>query len=270
MSKTVFIEIFSVIIIFTKVFSESRKTNQRSPGDPAIYALYGGYEQGIHIFGFDNEGTFFSQQETPPRFKLNTTYHNTLTYDSQEREATLTISSNEDSNYEPNLTIKANLKNQLPSLTQLGASAVGSWSSSGRYQRVKIDNLEFKTINQNPNNPKDVNGDGIVSPADLLVTINNLNNPNRNKSTTQNSTTPYFLDVNGDGYKTQIDALQLINYLNNPTQNPEAESQTPKDNKDNKPSTHQFQPTLVDKALADETFTSYPSTLDEEDFTYNN
>jgi hypothetical protein len=250
------------------LFSESRKTNQKSPGDPAIYALYGGYEQGIHIFGFDSEGNFFSQQETPPRFELNTTYHNTLTYNSQEKEATLTITSNEDPNYGSDLVLKANLKNQLPPLTQLGASAVGSWSSSGRYQRSKVDNLEFKTTNQNPNNPKDINADGIISSTDLLIALNNIN---ENRSTTLHSTTPYFLDVNGDRHNTPIDALQLINHLNNSTQNLEAESPTPSSNlKSNNPPTHNLQPTLVDKALTDEAFTNYFPTLDEEDFTYNN
>jgi hypothetical protein len=71
----------------------------------------------------------------------------------------------------------------------------------------------------NPNNPYDVNDDGYVSPFDLLVLINYLN---ENGSTVLQgsqggegeASKKLYLDVNSDMMITPLDLLSEINYLN--------------------------------------------------------
>jgi hypothetical protein len=122
------------------LFSGSRATNQRPPGDPTIYAIYGGYEQGLGLRGYDANGVSF---ELPAGglagpFKLNTRYHNEISYDAATRTATLRVSSPDQAEiFSGTVRIPAG----LPPLPQLGASSVGSWSTSGRYQRATFDNL---------------------------------------------------------------------------------------------------------------------------------
>ncbi len=75
---------------------------------------------------------------------------------------------------------------------------------------------------QNPENPLDVNSDGVVSPIDALQVINDLNKygaRDLNTSSTSRlanavSGTPSMVDVNGDGFISPIDALRVINHLN--------------------------------------------------------
>ena len=61
--------------------------------------------------------------------------------------------------------------------------------------------------------PLDTNGDGKVSPIDVLIIINWLNDPT--KPTTV-PPAPANLDVNGDGIITPNDALIIINWINTP------------------------------------------------------
>jgi hypothetical protein len=80
---------------------------------------------------------------------------------------------------------------------------------------------------QNPRNPYDVNGDGIVTVSDPLNIINILNSngpgqlPEPSAGSGENPTYP---DVNGDGRITPIDALILINILNDRAVNVGGES----------------------------------------------
>ncbi|RMF39887.1 MAG: hypothetical protein D6753_12750, partial [Planctomycetota bacterium] len=68
----------------------------------------------------------------------------------------------------------------------------------------------------NPSNNLDVNGDGRVSPIDVLQVINYLNDPSRPKTLSLPATNvPPFVDVNGDGFVSPIDPLIVINFLNN-------------------------------------------------------
>ena len=70
---------------------------------------------------------------------------------------------------------------------------------------------------QNPINPLDVTADGLVSPLDALVVINQLNAAGSRLlgqlPNAPNGPADYF-DVNGDGAITPLDALQIINALN--------------------------------------------------------
>lgn len=58
----------------------------------------------------------------------------------------------------------------------------------------------------------DTSGDGFVSPQDVLLVINWLNNQPTSHEPALNS-----LDVNGDGQVSPSDALQIIQALNQPT-----------------------------------------------------
>lgn len=67
---------------------------------------------------------------------------------------------------------------------------------------------------RNPNIDVDVNGDGYVSPIDVLLINNYLNAGNPSQLPAQRTTGNYFYDTNGDGYVSPIDSLLVINYIN--------------------------------------------------------
>ncbi|MCA9219447.1 MAG: Ig-like domain-containing protein, partial [Planctomycetales bacterium] len=69
---------------------------------------------------------------------------------------------------------------------------------------------------QNTANRLDVNGDGLVSPIDALICINdlNLNQARTLPAPDAANSPPPFLDVNGDGQSSPIDVLLVINALN--------------------------------------------------------
>lgn len=63
-------------------------------------------------------------------------------------------------------------------------------------------------------NPRDVTGDGVVSPLDALLVINYLNSGNLPDVAVAEGAGGHFLDVSGDNLISPIDALLVINYLN--------------------------------------------------------
>lgn len=72
---------------------------------------------------------------------------------------------------------------------------------------------------QNPFEAKDVNTDGVITPNDVLIIINELNGHNHADSsgrlpTPSNSVPPPYYDVTGDGFVTPRDALVVVNCLN--------------------------------------------------------
>lgn len=69
---------------------------------------------------------------------------------------------------------------------------------------------------RNPENPMDVNGDGVLSPLDPLRVINHLNKfgIQRLENPAEGEPAGDFLDVNGDGYVSPLDVLIVINALN--------------------------------------------------------
>jgi len=67
----------------------------------------------------------------------------------------------------------------------------------------------------NPVNPYDVNNGGLVTPLDVLETINYINaNPGQTTLPAQQFSPPRFLDTNIDGRITPEDVLVVLNYLN--------------------------------------------------------
>ncbi|TVS20903.1 MAG: hypothetical protein EA424_01620 [Planctomycetaceae bacterium] len=71
---------------------------------------------------------------------------------------------------------------------------------------------------QNPLNPYDVNGDGHVTPQDVLLLSNEINRGGGEgplaPRTAEQPGSPFFLDVLGNGYLTPNDVLQVINHIN--------------------------------------------------------
>lgn len=91
-------------------------------------------------------------------------------------------------------------------------------------RRLPITILPPRPPHQNPVNPKDVNGDGSVTPLDALEIINDLNegrggvlpprSPIINPDSDSGESGPIYPDVNGDGVLSPMDVLELINELN--------------------------------------------------------
>ena len=75
---------------------------------------------------------------------------------------------------------------------------------------------------QNPVEPLDVNGDGIISPLDVLLGINRLNSAGSMSLSAEGPVTDaediLFFDTNGDGYHTPLDILLVLNRLNESAQ----------------------------------------------------
>ncbi|HUP78430.1 MAG TPA: Ig-like domain-containing protein, partial [Pirellula sp.] len=80
--------------------------------------------------------------------------------------------------------------------------------------------------NTNSTNAYDVNNDGFVSPIDVLILVNSLNNggsgllpdpgddASEGLSGEDGGNRRFFMDVNGDNYLSPLDALMVINELN--------------------------------------------------------
>jgi hypothetical protein len=71
------------------------------------------------------------------------------------------------------------------------------------------------TASSNPIRPQDSNGDGLVTPLDALLIINDLNALGPRPVPAPPRTLTNFLDVNNDGVISPLDALLVINFLNN-------------------------------------------------------
>ena len=70
------------------------------------------------------------------------------------------------------------------------------------------------SIWQNSLNPFDVNGVDGVTPLDVLLIINELNENGSRNLAQANFQAPPYIDVTGDGLCTPLDALQVINFIN--------------------------------------------------------
>jgi hypothetical protein len=75
---------------------------------------------------------------------------------------------------------------------------------------------EGEFVFQNPSIRQDVDNNGVVTPRDVLLLINNLSKgPNSRRNGEGEGDGRYFTDVNGDGLETAIDVLHVINYIHN-------------------------------------------------------
>lgn len=102
-------------------------------------------------------------------------------------------------------------------------------SGRRRSQRLFMEQLESRqllaSVWQNPMNPGDINNDGLVTPADVLSMINEINNPQIVGANGQlpetGSQGPPFLDPTGDCLLVPTDVLNVINRINQDDQPPE-------------------------------------------------
>ena len=69
------------------------------------------------------------------------------------------------------------------------------------------------SIHQNPANRLDVNGDGSISPIDVLNLVNDINF-NGIRTLPSDLPVPPYLDPNGNGQIDPLDVLDVINYIN--------------------------------------------------------
>jgi hypothetical protein len=100
-------------------------------------------------------------------------------------------------------------------LTVIANSLVGNDAITST---VGIPVVAKKSPYQNPVEPRDVNGDGEVTPLDALILINYLNSfgpgPLGNFPRGGSGEGPVWVDVNGDGIVSPLDILLIINWLN--------------------------------------------------------
>ena len=87
------------------------------------------------------------------------------------------------------------------------ATAVGYTDGTGTLNITDSDSLWH-----NATNPKDVDGDGSVSPLDVLTIVNYLNAFGSGPVGT--SSPPPYLDVDSDNFVSPLDALVVINFIN--------------------------------------------------------
>ncbi len=102
--------------------------------------------------------------------------------------------------------------------TQIAIDLVATAGNGDRIvQRVPLVVVPPRSPHQNPQNPLDVNGDGLVTPLDALILINDLNrNPSGElPAGSAGEASPIKPDVNGDGLLSPLDVLIIINDLNN-------------------------------------------------------
>ncbi len=102
------------------------------------------------------------------------------------------------------------------SLTVTATSLVGSDTISST---VAVPVVPKKSPFQNPADPRDVNGDGEVTPLDALLVINHINSTGVGPipgSALRNGSGEgqIWIDVNGDGVISPIDVLIIVNTLN--------------------------------------------------------
>ena len=75
--------------------------------------------------------------------------------------------------------------------------------------------VSFYSAFQNQGNPLDVNADGLISPLDVLSTVDYINaNPGQSQLPLNRPDVPPFVDVDGDGFATPLDVLRVVNSIN--------------------------------------------------------
>ncbi len=111
------------------------------------------------------------------------------------------------------------------------ANVVGSPADASPFQDTLLfdvddpidrDRLRFESLQvtisggapgQNAFIRQDVNNDGVVSPIDALLVINQVNRDTSSEGEQSSNGNRFYTDVNGDNKTTALDALLVINYL---------------------------------------------------------
>lgn len=100
--------------------------------------------------------------------------------------------------------------------TELGSSSFRRADGSSVSAVITNGTLQVRSIWQNPDNPYDTNGDGRLTPLDVLLLLNELSKRGSREldmPSPGEQPIPYY-DVNGDGHLSPLDPLGIINCLN--------------------------------------------------------
>lgn len=98
--------------------------------------------------------------------------------------------------------------------TQVGNSGFRRTDGASVSSVIRSGTIQVRSIAQNQDHPSDVNGDGLISPLDALLLLNELSNNGSYEIQMPSSEEPPYFDVDGDGHTSPKDALGVINCLN--------------------------------------------------------
>lgn len=120
-----------------------------------------------------------------------------------------------------NFSVPSTAKTGTPVAARVRLNSATNLGPTGDADSGEVEDYAV-TINANPyqnqSNRLDVNGDGFVSPIDVLQLVNYVNtNGSSALPFPPASSGPPYLDVNGDGFASVLDILQVINYINSQT-----------------------------------------------------
>lgn len=105
-----------------------------------------------------------------------------------------------------------------PGQFSVTVAAIDELSGGSHEATVTVSRTTVPSPLTNPANPQDVNGDGLVTPLDVLVVINRLNGEYGSEYVVallnREPNFRTFVDVNGDYLISPLDVLVVINYLN--------------------------------------------------------
>ncbi len=150
----------------------------------------------------------------------------TVTRSSQDISQTLTVSLNSSNtgaaSVPSNVVIPANqtsatfaiqaVDDHIVDGTRLSSISVTAANSTSASIEIQVtDSDSYWT---NVAQPLDVNDDGFISPIDVLLVINYIN---QGLSAVTNVPPPPYLDVNSNNFVDPLDALLIINYINSHT-----------------------------------------------------
>jgi len=100
--------------------------------------------------------------------------------------------------------------------TRLGSSSFLRTDGSSVSEIITNGTLQVRSIWQNPDDPDDINGDGRITPLDVLLLLNELSKKGSRELPlpSPGEEPPPYYDVNGDGFISPLDPLGVINCLN--------------------------------------------------------
>ena len=85
------------------------------------------------------------------------------------------------------------------------------------YEEHRITAMHQNSAVYNPDNPLDVDGDGLIVPRDALIIINEINRGTQKVTDLPSENLvnpPYNFDTTNDGWITAADVLPVINHIN--------------------------------------------------------
>ena len=121
----------------------------------------------------------------------------------------------------PRSVIPGSAKTNAPVALRVRMSSQEALGPTGAAPDGEVEDY-YVNINRNPytnpSNRLDVNGDGGVSPLDVLQLVNYINfNGSGQLPFPTNFTPPPFLDVDSDGFVGPLDVVTVINFINSQT-----------------------------------------------------